>query len=160
MVLKVDLKEGVYIVDVGFGGRIFATPLKLVAGLEQSTPTGMLRFAEAGCSFTLQAFADDVWRDVYRFTLEPHLPIDYEMANWFTSTHPESFFRRNLLVERLTADTCFRLLNRQLTRRYHNGDCKETNLASAAQLAEILAGDFNLDPPQDADAIFARLPGS
>ena len=118
MVLKVDLEDGVYLADVGFGGQIFATPLELVAQVEQSTPTGVFRFVETGSTFTLQSRADERWQDVYVCTLEPHLPIDYEMANWFTSTHPESFFRQNLIVDRLTPDTHLRLFNRQLTRRH------------------------------------------
>jgi N-hydroxyarylamine O-acetyltransferase len=158
MVLNVDLEDGVYLADVGFGGRMFAAPLKLIADLEQSTPTGMLRFVETGATFTLQSLADGDWHAVYGFTLEPHLGIDYEMANWFTSTHPGSFFRQNLLAERLTPNTRFQLFNRQLTRRHHDGRCEETIIASPAQLAQALTSDFEIDPPADAETIFARLP--
>ena len=42
------------------------------------------------------------WTDQYAFALQPAYPVDFEMANWFTSTHPESPFVRTLTVQRTT----------------------------------------------------------
>jgi N-hydroxyarylamine O-acetyltransferase len=50
----------------------------------------------------LQAFLPKGWQDMYLFTLEPQHAIDYEVANWFTSTNPTSRFHASLLAERLT----------------------------------------------------------
>src|SRR5271165_2145045 len=37
MLLRVDLAEGPYLADVGFGGQLESTPLRLAPGLEQTT---------------------------------------------------------------------------------------------------------------------------
>src|SRR5580704_18152588 len=43
MLLKVDLPEGPYIADVGFGGQLSSAPLKLAEGLEQPTAEASFR---------------------------------------------------------------------------------------------------------------------
>ena len=82
MVLKVALPEGAYLADVGFGGLLASTPLRLLYDVEQPTPTGVLRLVESDGLVTLQAKLASHWQDVYRFTLEPQFPIDFEVANW------------------------------------------------------------------------------
>lgn len=158
MLLKVDLDGGAYVADVGFGGYLAAAPLRLVAGTEQPMPAGKLRLAHADGAFTLQAWAATAWKDAYRFTAEPQFPSDYEVANWFTSTHPDSLFRGNLLVERLTPDRRSSLFNRRLTRRHADGRVEEADLSSADELGQALAAEFGLEPPAGAAAVFARLP--
>lgn len=158
MVLKVDLDDGAYVADVGFGGYIAGAPLKLAADGEQSAPGGGLRLVRTDSAFTLQAWLAPAWQGAYRFTLEPQLPVDYEVANWFTAAHPASLFRNNLLIERLTPASRISLFNRRLTRRYADGRVEETILAGPDELGQALAADFGLDSPADAATLFARLP--
>ncbi len=42
----------------------------------------------------LQALHAVGWIDLYAFSMEPQLPIDYVVANHYTSTHPQSQFVR------------------------------------------------------------------
>ena len=158
MALKVGLADGDYIADVGFGGYLLAAPLKLVADIEQPTPAGVLQFVRADIWFTLQAQLASIWQDVYRFTLDPQLPIDHEVANWFTSTHPNSLFRSNLLIERLTPDSRISLFNKRLTHRYPDGRVEESILPTPGAFGQALAADFSLEPPADPGTLFARLP--
>jgi len=160
MLLKLDLADGAYIADVGFGGFLVAAPLKLVADLEQPTPAGPLRLTQTGAGFTVQARIGSAWQDLYRFTLEPQFPIDYDVANWFTSTHPNSRFRNNLLMERLTPEVRISLFNQRLVRRFADGRVEKAHVASADGLGRILAAEFELEPPVDAASLFARLPVS
>ena len=157
MVLKVDLDAAAYIADVGFGGHLLAAPLQLVADVEQPIQSGRLRLLQADPFFTLQARIASAWRDVYRFTLEPQFPIDHEIANWFTSTHPNSRFRNSLMVQRLTPDGRIGLLNKRLTRRHADGRTEEVTLAGPAELGQTLATEFRLELPVDAETLFARL---
>src|SRR5262249_33721956 len=39
-------------------------------------------------------------QDLYEFSEDPQTPWDVEVANHFTSTHPESVFRRTLTIQR------------------------------------------------------------
>ena len=62
----------------------------------------------------LQTRRDGVWDDLYAFTHEPQLPVDYEIANHYTSTHPSSRFTQRLTAQRLAADVRWTLRDREL----------------------------------------------
>jgi N-hydroxyarylamine O-acetyltransferase len=46
MVLRVDLPEGAFLADVGFGNLAPTAPLKLLPDIEQDTPHEVMRFIE------------------------------------------------------------------------------------------------------------------
>ena len=98
------------------------------------------------------------WAALYRFTLEPAEASNYEVSNWYTSTHPTFLLTTNLLAERLTPQARLSLFNTRLTRRYPDGRAEVVDLASPEALARTLEDDFDLVPPVDAAALFARLP--
>jgi len=159
MTLRVDLAEGPYLVDAGFGGHMIAAPLQLMADLEQRQDAGTLRLQSiAPETFMLQTRLPSGWQDMYRFTLEPQYPADYEAANWFTSTHPDSIFLNGLLMERLTPQVRMSLYNRRLIERWSDGRTVERILASAAELGEVLESAFAVTPPAPVAAIWAKLP--
>jgi N-hydroxyarylamine O-acetyltransferase len=164
MLLKVDLPEGPCIADVGFGGQIASAPLKLAPGLEQRKAEATLRLARAGDgpfeSLVLETRLPAGWAPMYRFTLEPAERADYESANWFTATHPDSIFTIGLVAERLTPRVRASLFNRRLTRRTPDGAAEVVELASPSDFARALQTDFDLEPPVDAAVIWARLPAS
>ncbi len=158
MVLKVDAADGPWLADVGFGGHLVPAPLRLVADIGQPTAAGLPRLVQTDATFTLQVHRAPAWQDMYRFSLEPYLPIDYQVANWFTSTHPDSLFRNNLLMERLTPQVRISLFNTRLTRRHADGRVEEAVLTAPASLARALAADFGVAPPADPATLFALLP--
>ncbi len=158
MLLQVALGEGAYLADVGFGGLLFSAPLRLAANIEQETRTGRFRLLEDGMFHTLQTVTASGWQDIYTFTLEPQLPIDVLVANWFTATHPASRFRNNLVAERLTEAMRITLFNQRLTKRHLDGTIAEERIMqNAADLARVLADELELQT-QAAEALFARLP--
>ncbi len=158
MLLRVDLADGPWLADIGFGGHLFAAPIRMQPDLEQATPASRLRLVAFGNALTLLAHLQGAWRDVYRFTQEPQLPADYEVSNWFTATHPASLFRNHLLAERLTPERRVSLLDTRLTERFADGRVVERTVDSAEALARCLDEDFGLTPPTDAETVFARLP--
>lgn len=88
---------------------------------------------------------DDDWHDVYEFTLEEMPPIDREVANWFTSMHPASHFKRRLVVARaLPNGGRLGLLNRELTVRRRDGHVDRRVVASPDELLTVLAESFGL----------------
>jgi N-hydroxyarylamine O-acetyltransferase len=156
--LLVETEEGPFLADAGFGGHLLDAPLALVAGAEQRTPAATYRLRAVEDGFVLEALLPRGWHDVYRFTLEPQQPIDYEVGNWFTSTHPKSRFRHSLLLERLMPGLRVSLFNRRLTRRPAKGAAEERILATADALEAVLRAEFGIEPPADAAEIFARVP--
>lgn len=171
MLLRVDLEEGPWIADVGFGGVTLTAPLRLAAGGVQQTPLETCRLTEAAgdaLDFEIQAAGQETspsaagsgWIKVYRFDLRPAEWIDYEVANWYTSTWPESIFTNNLMVCRVMPHGRATLFNDRLTERASDGRGTDHAVGSAAELGECLRERFGLDTAgMDLDAIYARVQG-
>ena len=158
MLLRVDLADGPYIADVGFGGQLASAPLKLEVGLEQPTAEAVFRLVAVGEALVLETRLPAGWSALYRFTLERAEASDYEVSNWYTSTHPTFLLTTNLRAERLTPERRLSLFNTRLTRRYPDGRAEVVDLDSPEALARTLDEDFDLAPPTDPETLFARLP--
>ncbi|HEY1752033.1 MAG TPA: arylamine N-acetyltransferase [Caulobacteraceae bacterium] len=159
MMLKVDLAEGPYLADVGFGAHLLDAPLRLAPGAEQATPRGRFRIERDGGQHALFVQQQGEWRRAYVFDLTPQLAADYEVANWFYSTHPEILFTYMLVAERLTEAARYNLVNTRLTERRGDGSASERILASAEELADVLDRLFDLEPPAPAAEVFAKIAG-
>ncbi|HEY1725393.1 MAG TPA: arylamine N-acetyltransferase [Steroidobacteraceae bacterium] len=157
MLLMVDLADGPWIADVGFG-HLLDAPLRLQPDIEQRSPTATYRLSGAGGYFELATLLPSGWQPIYLLSTEPQVPADFEVANWWTSTSPQTWLTQSLLVQRLTAAARFQLSNRHLTERRHDGTLQERTLASAQELGEVLDRVFGVTPPASAEAVFARLP--
>jgi N-hydroxyarylamine O-acetyltransferase len=163
MLLTVELPDatghrGPWLVDAGFGGHLIGTPMPLVPGLVQRTETGTERLTQDGEWMTLETELPGGWAPLYRFTLEPLLPVDYEPLNWFTGTHPGSMFCHNLLVESLTGVGRTGLLNDRLTIRPIDGPAETRRIDTADEFAQVLDELFDIEPPIPAAELYARLP--
>jgi N-hydroxyarylamine O-acetyltransferase len=160
MLLMVDFPDGQFLADVGFGAHLLDAPLRFAIDLEQSTPSATYQIKREGDLFALAVRQNDAWRRAYAFNLEPQLAADYSVASWFYSTHPEILFKHLLIMERLTGDARFNLLNTQLTERWRDGRVVERALSSADELAEVLDKVFDIEPPVTANDLFAKVSGS
>jgi N-hydroxyarylamine O-acetyltransferase len=148
MLLQVDLPEGPFIADVGYGNLTPTAPLALRPGEEQATPNEIFRLMPHGSELVLQARLGTVWDRLYRFGPEPAPPIDYEMANWFASTSPGSPFYANLLVARLSPGRRA-LFNRRMTIRGHDGSVARRVLVGVDDYREALVEYFGLSLDDD-----------
>ena len=61
MLLQVDLPEGPYLADVGFGNLAPTSALLLKPGVEQATPHEPMRFIDVRGELTLQSKLRDSW---------------------------------------------------------------------------------------------------
>jgi len=101
MVLIVSIDGEPWLADVGFGGLGLLEPLPLRDGAtaHQGGLTYTLR--KDGPFWVLSMRdATGTAMDLYEFTEDPQTAWDVEVANHFTSTHPESIFRRTLTIQR------------------------------------------------------------
>ncbi len=160
VLLRVDLEGERWLADVGVGGLSPTAALRLDTDEEQATPhepRRILREAreargphedQAPKRLFHQAKLGDEWVDVCEFTLEEMPAIDREVANWFTSAHPQSHFRNRLLAARALDDGGrVTLLNRDLTVRERGRAPSTRRLASPAELLDTLAAHFALHFP-------------
>src|SRR5882672_7871816 len=96
MVLRVDLPQGPYLADVGFGNLAPTAPLALMPLVEQETPHEVMRLLPMGDELVLQSRFGDRWLHIYRVVSLPRVDAEYEIANLFTASHPQSPYLANL----------------------------------------------------------------
>jgi N-hydroxyarylamine O-acetyltransferase len=159
MLLLIELVEGRYVADVGFGGLTLTGPLRLQAGIEQPTPHEPFRLTMAGDAFVMEALIGGAWMALYRFDLHEQTQPDYEVTNWFLSNHPESRFVTGLIAARTDGGRRYALRNNELAVHHANGETERRLLTSAAALRAVLEGEFRLALPDgpELDAALERL---
>ena len=152
MLIRVDFPEQNYLADVGFGGYRMTEPIRFVADEEQETAHGRFRLIRQGASYMLQAeLGDKGWSNIYRFLDVLQSPVDYDQASWYTSTHPQSLFVNNLLVEIPADDGRYFLFNNMLTVRRPDQDPEMRHLPSGEAIAQALRDHFSLEVRSDAE---------
>lgn len=81
----------------------------------------------------------DEWTDVFEFTGEEMPLVDREVANWYTSTHPQSHFRVHLIAARALPDGArVTLFDRELSVRGRDGRADIRLLATPDDLVTVL----------------------
>ena len=120
-VLRVTLDGVPWLADVGFGSCVPTAPLRMDITGPQPTPHETFRILPMGPQRLVQAMVEDRWQPVYSIASEPWLDSHYELANWYTSTHPASHFRHRLIVTRATPEARYVLVGGRLTIRWPDG---------------------------------------
>ncbi len=128
--------EGV-VLDPGFGAAAPRAPVPL-----DGTPAGNHRIVRDAHEIALEHDGQRLWTS----SLEHDIPIDFEMANHFTATHPASHFTQSLMMRAYTADGQVRIRNRDVT-LIRGGETQTFQLADRAQLRELVATHFGFDLP-------------
>ena len=146
-VLRVAFADHAMLADVGFGSRSFYSPIVIALDREQSGNVEPRRLLARGAHVIHQSFQDGAWADVYEFSLESVPDVDFEVGNWFTSTHPQSRFRQNLVLARAGPDCRYALLNREFVIRYPDGRAEKRALTTPDELLSVLAEYFDLHFP-------------
>lgn len=146
MFLTVVADGARYVVDPGFGPFASPLPLRLDgAAVPPERPTH--RIAREDHYFVLHATRDGAQIPAWISTLEEENPIDFEMANHFTSTHPSSLFKNGIMASAVTPDGRVNLMNRDVT--YLRGDAAtKFQLPDRAALRALLAQHFAFDLPE------------
>jgi N-hydroxyarylamine O-acetyltransferase len=158
MLLRVDLPEGAFVADVGFGADGLVHPIALAEGSETWVGFTGHRLRREGESWVLQGNGAGEWTDLYAFTLEPHYPVDFVMANHFTSTYPRSPFVLNLTAQRSWPEKRAILRNRDLVVREGRAS-GATTVRDPAHLLEVLAAHFDLVFPAGTRFRQPEFPG-
>jgi N-hydroxyarylamine O-acetyltransferase len=156
LLLRVELNEGSFIVDIGFGGPTppCALPLKGRDGLSDCPYVLQAPSAEQPL-YQMLALQNEQWQSMYQFDLQPQVWVDHIARSWYTSTHPESIFLNTLMCARSQGAERLSLSNQNFTRRYQDGRVEQRPIASAGQLVELLTEEFGLrlDPSTDSEPL-------
>jgi N-hydroxyarylamine O-acetyltransferase len=137
-----------WLADVGFGAGV-EEPIPLADGATVS---------QDGWTYQLSGDADGWWwlrslgadgpSDLYAFTLEPHHRVDFEIANFYTSTHPHSPFVGRPVAMRTVPGARHALAGRKLTTSNPGGSSQHRTVA-AAELDDVLREVFAIALPPD-----------
>ena len=154
MLLRVEIDGRTWLADVGFGVLTQTAPLLLEPGLVQQTPHEPFRILERDGEYTVQAKVADEWRTLYRFDTAPHYKVDYTAPNYYLSTNPTSHFVTGLIAARALPDRRLALAGNRFAVHRLGGPTERREVATAAQLADLLGSEFGIDVP-DRDAFVA-----
>lgn len=155
MALRVRLDGVSWLVDVGFGTCVLTEPIRMDTVEPQATRHDTFRIFPFGTNLLLQVLRDGVWLPVYELSTEPQVEADYETANWFTSTHPSSPFRNNLIAARTTPEARHALLGGRLTVRTPDGR-SERRILDADGIETALREHFGLAVEPDWRPLIER----
>jgi N-hydroxyarylamine O-acetyltransferase len=145
MLLRIEIGGESFIADVGFGGRTLTSALRLEEGIEQQTPHGPFRLIIVDGDWRLQAQIGGEWKSLFRFDLQRQYRPDYEVANYYLSTKPSSFFRQGLLVARSLAGRRVTLFNCDFSIHPTGAATQSRVLETVAEILDVLCGEFGLD---------------
>ena len=144
--LLARIEGAAWLADVGFGLEGLLLPVPFVAGREARQFAWTYRVIESEGEWTLQSLREQSWTELYSFSLEPCLAVDFEPANHYTATHPDSRFMRTLTAQLPTPEVRYRLRNRELMLDRGAGVSRRI-LADDDELLAVLAGTFGLRFP-------------
>lgn len=102
MLVLVEIDGRAYVTDVGFGGLVPTAPLRLGVRDVQETPHEPYRISEQDGAYTVWVQVVGEWRALFVFDLQRQGEVDYEMGNWYVSTHKDSPFIDQLVAARMS----------------------------------------------------------
>jgi N-hydroxyarylamine O-acetyltransferase len=151
MLLRVEAGDTAWLADVGFGAAGPLLPVAFQPGQAQTQQLWRYRLEGHGGLWSLQSGIQD-WADLYRFSLDEQTQADYEMANYYVSTHPDSRFVHELIAHRLAPGRRLILIGRELTEdRGLQVDTRRVD--DPAALRALLIDDIGLPAADVAELI-------
>jgi N-hydroxyarylamine O-acetyltransferase len=145
--LRVALDGESWLVDVGFGSMALTGALRLEHAREQATGNEPFRLLERDGQWRMQALVREEWRTLYRFDLQAREPIDYVVANHYTSTFPASRFLHDLIAARTLPDRRLGLRNREFSIHPTGGESLRRVLSGADEIRQVLREQFGIRLP-------------
>lgn len=145
LVLLAEIENARWLMDAGFGGG-YCPPLLLSNGSEASAPDGSTYrlTSDPEWGWILDRCVDGSTMRQFSFTETDVFSPDILVANHWTSTHPTSSFKKNMVVNRITKDGRLSLMNTVLTRSGPHDETMTMTIKSSDQLASIFREEFGL----------------
>lgn len=151
LALEVTVAGRRWLADVGVGAASLSQPLAWIDGQVQPTLHETRRLQHAAGQWYHQVQRPGGWVDVYEFGGETLSAPDRTIANWYTSTHPDSSFRHRLVVTRaLPGGGRVSLDARELRLRHADGAVEARPVATHAERMAALHAHFGIELPPGA----------
>ena len=103
--VRVPADPETYIADVGVGNGSPVEPVRLIAGERQRQPDAVWRFVQDDfLGWVLQEEKKDGWENIFSFTQEPQLAVDFEAISYYCENSPHSIFNKKNIVSLRTEE--------------------------------------------------------
>jgi N-hydroxyarylamine O-acetyltransferase len=146
MFLTVTIGGVTYVVDPGFGPFASSLPIP-VDGTPVPLGAPSHRLAREGNDWVLYVAQDGKQVQGWTSTMEEEYPVDFEMMNYYISTHPASFFTHNILASAVTREGRVNIMN-QGVHIIRDGVAEPFHLADRQALRSLVAQNFGFDLPE------------
>lgn len=148
MFLTVPLGSATFVVDPGFGALAPRLPVPLIESSNAGIPPEEAHWMVKEKKYWLlrtrtKQLAIDCWATL----LEEESSADFEVANHYTSTHPNSAFVNRVLARAWTPAGRVTLSNRKVT-IWRDGQPHSSLLSDRSALYTVLAEHFGIDLPE------------
>jgi len=145
--LLVDIQAQPWIADVGFGNHGLTQPIPLLAG--QVFHNGVDRFMlrKQQDLYTLSRQVEGQWLDLYAFNTTAYLPVDFEPANYYTATMPDSKFVRERICTLPTPEGRITLHNNRLNIKTSQQTISRE--VAESEILALLSRYFGIDLAED-----------
>lgn len=151
MLLRVDVSDESWIADVGFGGMVLTSPIRLTIDVQQETPHEPFRIVRWRDEYLMEAQVRGAWVPLYRFTLQEQAPSDYDLGNWYVSTHPTSLFVNFLMASRPAPGVRYALRNNHLSIHRLNEGTEHRTLTTADEMRSTLVEFMQIELPNGSE---------
>jgi len=145
LLVKPQDDDARWLADVGVGTGSPTRPMRLVEGevLRDGADTYGLR-RDDFLGWVLTERRGDVWRDVYSFTEEPQLPVDFVAASFYCEKSPDSIFNKAPMVS-LRTETGRRTRDGDEFRLFEGGRVSVVAAPGEAERRALMREWFGID---------------
>jgi N-hydroxyarylamine O-acetyltransferase len=157
MFLTVNINGVAYVIDPGFGPFACSYPIP-IDGTPVSAAAPFHRLAREGNDWVLYVTKDGQQVAGWVSTMEEEYPVDFEMMNYYISTHPSSFFTHNILASAVTGEGRVNIMN-QGVHIIRNGVAEPDHLPDRKALRSLVAQHFGFDLPELETMRVDAVPG-
>lgn len=145
LVLRVELENGAFLADAGFGGPGSLAPLRLVHDVEQHAPNGTFRLvedAETG-ETVFERREGEGWLQLYAFDGARVTDGEIAAANYACATWDAAPFGAHAMLGSYSGDVRYGLFDRALTVTSPDGE-ERRELADFEEFHEVVAGKMGI----------------
>ena len=157
MFLTVAIGGVTYVVDPGFGPFACHLPIP-VDGTPVPTNATTHWLAREGNDWVLYLTRDGQPTQGWISTMEEEYPVDFEMMNYYLSSHSASFFTHNILASAVTDEGRVNIMNQDVN-VVRNGVAEPTQLPDRKALRSLVVQHFGFDLPELETIRVDSVPG-
>ena len=140
----VELEDGLYYCDVGYGGPQPGGSIKVEDGAVKDVAGQTYRITKTDQYWwTMSRAVKTGWEDIMQFTTMPQVNVDFIAINAYCSMHPDSVFVQKTLLNRRLPNGSIALTDRVFT-KFVNGEHIEEVIADQGRYVEVIETEFGI----------------